>query len=505
MLLLFEKGIRGGMCNAIRKYAKANNKYMKNYDSTKKSKYLIYVDADNLYGHAMSKNLPIDNFRWETDLSMFTADFIKNYNEESDIGYLLVVDVIYPKNLYKAHKDLPFLPTKETKLNCKLYDKKFYSINIFALKQALNHGLILKEVHSVISFRHGAWLKPYIDMNTNLRINASNEFEKDFYKLCINSVYGKTKENVRKHRDIKLVTNYNKRSILASEPNYHSTKYISDDLLVMEMKKREIYVNKPIYLGQAILDICKMLMYELWYDYLKPMYDRKIKLCYMDTDSLIFLVKTDDFYKDISNDIDKWFDTSDISEDNDIPLEKGTNKKVIGKFKDELKGKIMTELVALRAKAYAYRLDNDFEVKKAKGTKKCVVKRNITFDTYLDLLFNDKILIRSQYVFRSYNHQVHTEKVNKIALSSKDDKRMQGEDKIKTYPYGYFEKTENELQILKENAHALRNNSIILREEAHAIRKTSSDIRNELKIIREEAHAIKNNANESHLMILEMK
>ena len=144
-------------------------------------------------------------------------------------------------------------------------------------------------------------------------------------------------------------------------------------------------------------------------------------------------------------------------------------------------------------------------MKKAKGTKKCVVKRNITFDTYLDLLFNDKILIRSQYVFRSYNHQVHTEKVNKIALSSKDDKRMQGEDKIKTYPYGYFEKTENELQILKENAHALRNNSIILREEAHAIRKTSSDIRNELKIIREEAHAIKNNANESHLMILEMK
>ena len=292
------------------------------------------------------------------------------------------------------------------------------------------------------------------------------------YALIVYMV-SKTMENVRKHRDIKLVTNDKKRSILASEPNYHSTKYISDDLLVMEMKKREIYKNSPIYLGQAIADISKMLMYEFWYDYLKPMYDRKIKVCYMDTDSYIFLVKTDDFYRDINNDIDKWFDRSDISEDIDILLEKGKNKKVIGKFKDEHKGKIMAELIALTAKTYAYRLDNDFEMKKAKGTKKCVVKRNITFDNYSDLLFNDKILIRSQYFFRSYNHQVYTEKVNKIVLSSKDDKRIQGKDKIKTYPYGYFEKTEDEPDVLKENPHALRNNSKILREEAHAIKNNA--------------------------------
>ena len=175
MLLLFEKGIRGGICNVIHKYAKASNKYMKNYDSTKKSKYLMYVDANNLYGYAMSKRLPIDNFKWETNLSIFTADFVKNYDEESDIGYLFVVDVIYHENLYKEHRDLPFLPdrskiNKVNKLNCDLGDKKHYSINIFALKQALNHGLILEKVYSVISFRQGAWLKPYIDMNTNLRI-----------------------------------------------------------------------------------------------------------------------------------------------------------------------------------------------------------------------------------------------------------------------------------------------------------------------------------------------
>ena len=126
----------------------------------------------------------------------------------------------------------------------------------------MNHGIEFEKVHKVITFRQGAWLKPHIDLNTELRIKSANDFEKDFYKLCINSAFGKTMENVRKHRDIKLVTNDQKRGILASEPNYHSTKYISDDLLIMEMKKREVYMNKPIYLGQAILDLSKMLMYE---------------------------------------------------------------------------------------------------------------------------------------------------------------------------------------------------------------------------------------------------
>ena len=191
-------------------------------------------------------------------------------------------------------------------------------------------------MHAVISFTQDAWLKPYIDMNTQLRMKAANDFEKDFYKLCNNRVYGKTMENVRKHRDIQLVTTNKKRSILASEPNYHSTKYISEDLLIMEMKKREVYMNKLIYLGQVILDLSKILMYEFWYDYLKPKYGKNIKLCYMDTDSFAMRIKTDDFDKDVSNDIDKWFDTSNYDKNIDRPLQKGINKKVVGKFKDEL-------------------------------------------------------------------------------------------------------------------------------------------------------------------------
>ena len=267
-----------------------------------------------------------------------------------------------------------------------MHNKNSYSVYLSALKQALNHGLKLEKVHSTISFSQDAWLEPYIMRNTNVSMKAANDLDKDYYKLLNNSFYGKTMENVRNHRDIRLVTNSRKRSILASEPNDYSTKHISEDLLIMEMKLCEVYMNKPIYLGQAILGISKMVMYEFWYDYLRPKYGDKVKLCYMDTDSFIIYVETEDFYKDISNDGDKWFDTSNFSEDIDRPLEKGKNKKVIGKFKDELGGLVITEFCGLRAKTYAFLLDSlnekdydkydDITNKKAKGTKKCVIKKN---------------------------------------------------------------------------------------------------------------------------------
>ena len=169
-----------------------------------------------------------------------------------------------------------------------------------ALKQVLNNGLKLKKVHRVIRFMQKAWLKPYIDMNTKLRKEAKSEFEKDFFKLMNNSVFGKTMENVRKHRDIKLVTTEEKRIKLVSEPNYHTTKHIN--LLVIEMKKTKEKMNKPVYLGISILDISKILMYEFWYDYLKPKYKDNAKLCYMDTDSFVINIFTEGFFEDINND-----------------------------------------------------------------------------------------------------------------------------------------------------------------------------------------------------------
>ena len=221
-------------------------------------------------------------------------------------------------------------------------------------------------------------------MNTDLRKDAKNDFEKDFFKLMHISVFEKTMENVRNYRDIKIVTIDKRRSILALEPNYHSTKYISKDLLIMEMKKVEVKMNKPIYLGQAILDISKILMYKFWYDYIKPKYGDKTRICYMDTDSFVMYIETEDFYKDIASDVERLFDTANYDKKDKRPLPIAKNKKVIGIFEDELGGKITNEFCALRAKAYAYKLDDDTEMKKAKGTKKCIIKRELMFENYKD-------------------------------------------------------------------------------------------------------------------------
>ena len=203
-------------------------------------------------------------------------------------------------------------------------------------------------------------------------------------------------ENVTNHRDIKLVTSDKRRSILASEPNYHSNKCISKDLTIIEKRKVEVKMNKPIYLSQAILDISKTLMYEFWYDYIKPKYKEKGRLCYMDTDSFVMYIKTEDFHEDIDDDVEKWFDTSNYDKDDNRPLPIEINKKVIGTFKDEVGGKIMKEFCALSAKAYAFKLDDDTEKKRVKGTKKCIVKRELTFKNYADSLFNDEVIIKAQ-------------------------------------------------------------------------------------------------------------
>ena len=272
-------------------------------------------------------------------------------------------------------------------------------------------------------------------MNTELRKIAKNDFEKDFFKLMNNVVFGKTMENVRKHRDIKLVTTDKKKSKLVSEPNYHTMNYISEDLSIIEMKRTKVKMNKPIYLGLSILEISKLLMHEFWYDYMKPKYGDNVKLCYMDTDSFIMNIKTEDFYKDIANDVEKRFDTSNY--ECDRPLPTGKNKKVIGLMKDELGGRVITEFVALRPKTYSYLTDDCKEDKKAKGTKKCVIKRMTEFDDYKNCLLNGEVILKSQHRFISKGHDVYTENINKIALSSNDDKRILSSDKITSYPYGY--------------------------------------------------------------------
>ena len=197
MVLMFEKEIRGGISQAIQRYATANNNYMPNYNPKLTSSYLMYVDANNLYGWAMCKELSIDGFKWCDNFKKYTSGFIKNYDENNNLGYLLEVDIEYLKNIHETHRNLPFLPIKKDKWLTTLENNENYVVHIQTLKQALLHGLEFKKVHRVTIFNQSVWMKPYIEKNTQLRQNAKNDFEKDFFKLMNNAVFGKTMENVR--------------------------------------------------------------------------------------------------------------------------------------------------------------------------------------------------------------------------------------------------------------------------------------------------------------------
>ena len=272
-LLMFEKGIRGGITQSVHRWAAVNNPYMgSEYDKSKPTKYLPYLDANNLYGWAMSQPLPTGEFHWvefRKDRSLKTT--VEEFVAKKDYGYLLEVDVPYPKELHDYHNDLPFMCAKMKingveKLVPNLYYKRKYVIHIKALKQAIDHGLVLERIHRCIEFKQSAWMKEYIDFNTRLRTAAKNDFEKDFYKLMNNSVFGKTMENIRKHWNIKLVNNEEEYLKNVMKPNFKSGTLLGPDLMGCEMGKVRVVMNKPVYLGQAILDLSKTIMYEFHYD-----------------------------------------------------------------------------------------------------------------------------------------------------------------------------------------------------------------------------------------------
>ena len=243
-------------------------------------------------------------------------------------------------------------------------------------------------------------------------------------------------ENIRKHRNIKLVTTEEKYLHTVMRPNFKSIVLFGENLMGCEMGKVKVVLNKPVYLGQAILDLSKIVMYEFHYDYMVPKYSlEKLKLCYMDTDSLVYDIKTEDFYEDIADDIPVRFDTSGYCPNRPLPA--GLNKKVIGLMKDELGGKIMTEFVALRPKLYSYKVLDGSEDKKCKGIKKCVVKKTLTFEDYKTCLFNDSTEYRSQLMFKSVKHEVHTIEVIKVALNPDDDKQISKKDGISTFAGGH--------------------------------------------------------------------
>ena len=442
MLMMFERGIRGGITHISKRYSEANNKYMKSYDSKKKSKFIQYLDANNLYGWAMSQNLPTHGFKWMKDITVEKVDEILDkincsMSNTGKKGYIFEVDLEYPSHLWDEHNDYPLAPelmkvNGVEKLICHFKTRKNYVIHYRALRQCLELGMKITAVHRGISFYQSPWMEPYIRKNTELRKTAANSFEKDFFKLMNNSVFGKTIENIRKRQNIHLIDNRKKALKLSSLPNFDRITIFDKNLIAIHMKKTEVYFNKPVYVGQAILDLSKTLMFDFHYNYIKNKYGKKAQLLFTDTDSLMYEIKTKDFYKDIYDDVKNKFDTSDYPSDHPSGIITGANKKVIGMFKDEVAGKQITHFVGLRPKLYSFKIEEESEVRKCKGIKKNVIKKKLDFDDYVKCLFSGEKKMRSMKIIRSEKHDIYSKEVNKIALSNEDDKRHVLKDKIYT-------------------------------------------------------------------------
>ena len=304
--MMFDRGIRGGITHISKRYAEANNKYMVNYNPDKPSTYIQYLDANDLYGWTMSQPLPTHWFKWLHDL---TVDSVINLLEKrkTNRGYIFEVDLVYPRKLCIPQNDYPLAPERMTingveKLIVSFKPRKNYVVHYQNLKKYLEMGMRLTAVHRGISFYQSPWMASYITKNTERRKTVANSFEKDFFKLMNNSVFGQTVENIIKRQNILLVDNRRKASRLSTKPNFDRVTIFDQNLIAVHMKKTEVYFNKPIYVGQAILDLSKTLMFDFHYDSIRKKYDSKAEgvcraeLLFTDTDSLLYLIHTDDFY-----------------------------------------------------------------------------------------------------------------------------------------------------------------------------------------------------------------
>ncbi|XP_044270257.1 uncharacterized protein LOC123014969 isoform X2 [Tribolium madens] len=404
MIAFIKDNIRGGIVQCSKRYALANNKFCQ-FDKTKPPKFIVYLDANNLGGWAMSQCLPYSKFRWMSgsEIEEITPELGK-LEEEGPDGYIFEVDLDYPKKLHEKHNDLPFcyqhltIPQSGQTLRIlNFYNKKNYVTDFRNLKQCLSNGLILKKIHRGLKYKQLKWLEPYIAYNTKLRASVVSDFEKKLYKLLNNSVFGKTIQKAS--------------------------------------------TDKPIYAGFCILELSKKFMYDFHYNTMLPRYPKKINLLYMDTDCFIYEIETSNFFRDLQLDEEflELFDTSNLDKRWGIPSK---NKKVPGKMKDECDGKIVREFCGVGAKVYCLDVEGE-EMKKAVGVKKYVKRKYISVEDYRNCVLRDIVIRRSFLETVCKNYEVKTYQVNRVVLSPGDKKRCIRENKVDTDAWGYYEQCDD--------------------------------------------------------------
>ena len=456
--LFLEAGMRGGISMISHRYAKANNPITEGYNPDMQNSYIVYYDVNGLYSWALCQPLPLRDFKWVDEGELKHLD-IANLGHDQ-IGYILEVDLEYPENLHDSHNHYPLAPERmkieeealspylknllashdikysssTEKLVPNLNDKKSYIVYYRTLQRYISLGLKVTKVHRALQFYEEAWVKPYVEFNIQKRKEATNRFEQDMFKLLNNSLFGKTMENVRKRKDVHLVTDAKVFQKMVRKPNFDAFRLFSKNLVGVNMKHLSVFLNKPIYIGFCILDNSKALMYDLHYNFIRARYGDNAILLFTDTDSLCYLIITKDAYLDMLENT-HLLDTSNY--DKGHFLFSMENKKEVGLLKDETGGKPILEFVGLRPKMYSILL-NDATKKVAKGVKKTTINKHLRHNEYKRALFYGERFVHKMTSIQSKEHQLFTVSINKTSLCPMDDKRYLLDDGITSLAYGHY-------------------------------------------------------------------
>ena len=478
MHLFCEQGIRGGISMISHKHATANNKYMgEKWQKHEASKYIIYWDANNLYGGAMVDLLPTGGFQWSSNYDIDSLIQCYGANAPRDKGCFVEVDLEYPDELHDLHNEYPLAverklvtndmlsktskclkeklnitDDKEEKLVPNLENKTKYIADIRNIEYYIKKGLKVTKVHRVLTFDQSRWLKPFIDFNTKKRTESKNDFDSDFYKLASNAIFGKSMQNVRKQMQLDFLCTNDRwgkhqikqdRTILnkIANPRYEHHTIYNDQLASIKSRKKEVILNKPIYVGMAVLELSKLHMYKFHYDFIKEKYGDKAKLLFTDTDSLCYVIETDDVYEDMKTNSEE-FDLSNFGKNKDtVKYYDGVNKKVLLKMKDEWGGVIVEEFIGLKPKMYSMKTFKGAEKSVGKGINRSALER-IPHQSFRDCLFSDDIRDQKQYfkanVIRPRKHVITTNHISKVGLSCYDNKRHILDDGVSSLAYGHY-------------------------------------------------------------------
>ena len=410
----------------------------------------------------MNMYLPVSGFKWVENSILNSIDW-RTLRTDSEYGYIIEVDLEYPIELHDIHSDFPLAPLKmkipnnllseyqkntleylkkfgyrrtaTEKLMLTLNDKEKYIVHFKLLKLYLKLGLKITQIHRGIIFKQSRIFKDYIELNTELRQNATSDFEKDLYKLMNNSLFGKTIQDNRKHLTISLALNMDQGLKLIRKPNFEQFHILSEDKVLFKMKKASVKLNKPIAIGFTVLEHSKHHMYNLHYNVFKKYYKNDIKLVYTDTDSFLYEIKTDQYFEELKNIFSSIMDFSNFDKKHELFDEK--NKKVIGYLKSEYGEKVVNEFIGIKSKLYSIKYEETSNKKTAKGLQRAVLKKFIDHEHYKNVIENNNIYNTSMKRIQSKMHKIETVQLEKMIFMPFDDKRYILPDGINTLPFGH--------------------------------------------------------------------